>query len=190
MGFIHYLHFDMPLGMKADAMVMTVQDLYPLTLPGYCSATRKAYFKHLTRHNTRRAAAVISVSENTKKDLVNCLRVPEEKIHVIPHGIARDFRLMDDAERLATVRQRHQLPDRFILYTGMHKTHKNLSRLLKAYARLPETQQAEYSLVLTGPVNDDTDILKEETQTLNISPQVMFLGLIPFADLPVLYNLA
>lgn len=62
----------------------------------------------ILRHNTRRAAAVISVSENTKKDLVTCLGVPEEKIHVIPHGIARDFQLMDDAERLAAVRQRQK----------------------------------------------------------------------------------
>ena len=31
----HYLHFDMPLGVKADAAVVTIHDLYPLTLPGY-----------------------------------------------------------------------------------------------------------------------------------------------------------
>ena len=186
----HYLHFDMPLSMKSQALVQTIHDLYPLCIPRYCGALKRSYFEMITRRSTRRARLVISVSQQTRQDLIKYLEVPEEKLVVIPHGYNEAFQRIKDESQLETVRQRHQLPERFVLYTGMHKPHKNLSRLFQAFARLKPAIREYFPLYLTGPETEDTAQLKALANELGIQETVHFLGLLPGEDLPALYNLA
>ena len=51
----HYLHFDLPLGMRHLPLVVTIHDLYPLTVAGYCSRAKRAYFARMARSSARRA---------------------------------------------------------------------------------------------------------------------------------------
>ena len=186
----HYLHFDLPLGMRRIPLVVTIHDLYPLVLPGYCSAAKRGFFRFIARRNAHRAAAVITVSKSTRNDIVEQLSVPEDKIKVIPQGYSQKFRVIDDEGRLGRVRREHRLPERFILYTGNHKYHKNLRRLLQAYAALPRDMRSGIPMVLTGPITEETRQLQELARQLDIESLVSFTGLVPMADLPAMYNLA
>ncbi len=190
MDLYHYPHFDMPLGMRGIPLVMTIHDLYPLTLPGYCSPLKRQYFYRLARHNAQRASRVITISQHTQKDIQQWLQCPPEKIRLIPQGYSRQYRPIQDRQHLTEVRQKYRLPEKFILYVGNHKPHKNLARLLKGYRLLPDEMQREYALVLTGPISQNTKTLQDLADCLDIRPQVLFLGLIEEKDLPGLYNLA
>ncbi|OPZ99489.1 MAG: D-inositol 3-phosphate glycosyltransferase [Planctomycetes bacterium ADurb.Bin412] len=186
----HYPHFDMPLGMRGIPLVMTIHDLYPLTLPGYCSPLKRQYFYRLARHNARRASRVITISQHTQRDIQQWLQCPPEKIRLIPQGYSRQYRPIQDSRLLAEVREKHRLPEKFILYVGNHKPHKNLARLLEGYRLLPRETRQEYALVLTGPISQYTKTLQDLAERLDLRPQVQFLGLIGEEDLPALYNLA
>jgi len=186
----HYLHFDMPLGMRKIPLVFTVHDLYPLVLPEYCSELKKKFFRYICQENARRAAGVITVSQNTKKDILEHLDIPEEKITVIPQGYSTGFRPIDDVDALKGIAEKYQLPQSFLLYTGNHKPHKNLARLFQAYAILPAALRQEMHLVLTGPITADTENLRQLAMKLGIDRQIKFIGLIDPDDLPGLYNLA
>lgn len=186
----HYPHFDMPLGMRGIPLVMTIHDLYPLTLPDYCSPMKRQYFHWLTRHNARRASRVITISQHTQRDIQQWLQCPPEKIRLIPQGYSRQYQPIQDRQHLTEVRQKHRLPEKFILYVGNHKPHKNLARLLEGYRLLPKETRQEYALVLTGPISKYTKTLQDLADRLDIRPQLQFLGLIGEEDLPALYNLA
>ncbi len=186
----HYPHFDLPWGMRDVPLVMTIHDLYPLTLPDYCSGLKRRYFYQVLRHNARRAGRVITISEHTKKDILQYLGIPEEKIRLIPQGYDRKYQPIADLDKLSGIRKKHRLPERFILYVGNHKPHKNLERLLEGYRQLPDEMRQEYTLVLTGPISKYSERLRELAGGLGISPKVRFLGLIGEEDLPGLYNLA
>lgn len=186
----HYLHFDMPLGMRHLPLVMTIHDLYPITVPGYCSAAKRRYFYHVTRLNLRRAARVIAISQHTCHEILRNFDVPAEKIVVIPQGRSDAHRPIEDTELLTRIKQRYHLPDQFIIYTGNHKPHKNLQRLFQAYARLPENMRQAQALVLTGPLSDNTQALRGVADSLGVADRVMFLGAVPADDLIPLYNLA
>jgi glycosyltransferase involved in cell wall biosynthesis len=185
----HYLNFDMPVGMRGIARVVTIHDLYPLTLAGYCSRAKRAYFGWINRRSCERAERVIAVSEHTKKDIIENPNIPEEKIKVIYQGFSERFQPVEDQEALGRIRQRYQLPERFILYTGTHKPHKNLMRLVEAFARL-DRRFAEVALVMTGPITRDSELLKAKAEALGVVKRLHFKGLVAMEDLPGIYTLA
>ena len=186
----HYPHFDAPLGLRKIPLVLTVHDLYPLTVADYCSPAKRAYFRHLAGANVRRAAAVITISQHSKKDLMEHLGVPEQKITVTPLGFSTDFHPIDEPDYLQAIRQKYQLPHEFIFYCGNLKPHKNLRRLLQAYASLPESLRRNFPLRFTGqPAACDKGLLTL-TGDLGLNQDLSFLGWVDQNDLPALYNLA
>jgi glycosyltransferase involved in cell wall biosynthesis len=186
----HYPHFDLPLTMRDLPLVITIHDLYPLTVPGYCSALKRAYFQRLTKHNVHRADKVIAISEHTKKDLIQHLQLPAEKITVIPQSHAPQYQPIENANYLESIRRKYSLPNQFILYTGNHKPHKNLPRLLQAFAQLDDSLRQTFHLVLTGQVGAEAGQLLQLATKLNIQHQIHFTGWLDQQDLPAVYNLA
>lgn len=186
----HYPHFDLPLAMRNLPLVITIHDLYPLTVPGYCSTLKRAYFHRLAKHNVLRADRVIAISEHTKNDLLQYLQLPPEKITVIPQSHATQYQPIVDAQLLESIRQKYSLPDQFILYTGNHKPHKNLPRLLHAFAQLKDSLRQSFPLILTGQVNAEVEQLLQLATKLNIQNQIRFTGWLDQQDLPAVYNLA
>ena len=186
----HYTHFDAPIGLRQAPLVLTILDLYPLTLPDYCSPAKRLYFKHLTKYNARRAAMITTISHYSKKDIVEHLNIPEQKIVVTPLGFTSDFHPIDNQLHLDLIQKKYQLPPEFIFYCGNHKPHKNLTRLITAYARLPESLKQNFPLVLTGKPEGPSLYLSQLTGQLKITQNVSFTGWIDQQDLPPLYNLA
>jgi len=186
----HYPHFDLPLGLRRVPIMITLHDLYPLSDVGYCSAVKRAYFYRLTRRAVRRAVRVIAISEYTKNEAVRLLNVPAEKITVVPQSHDPVHHPIDDIELLSRIREKYNLSKRFIFYTGNHKPHKNLVRLLNSYARLSGELRREYPLVLAGGLSPQTKQLVLQTTELGIEKDVVFLGWVAAEDLPALYNLA
>ena len=74
----------------------------------------------------RRADAIVVVSQNTKKDLLNLFDVDEKKVHVIYHGID-----IPDMQRVAKERI---IKDEYFLYVGRRSAYKNFKRFVTAFA--------------------------------------------------------
>ena len=84
----------------------------------------------------RSSNRILTVSEASKRDILRFFDVPPEKIAVIYNGIDDRFRRQPPEEEFVRVRERYQLQGDFVLYAGNVKPHKNLSRLLDAFARV------------------------------------------------------
>jgi glycosyltransferase involved in cell wall biosynthesis len=91
------------------------------------------------------------------------------------------------AEQKQTVRQKHQLPDKFILCVGTVEKRKNQLTVLKAFHELNEQG---LSLVFIGRETDYAAELKTYIQANNLGEKVIFLKNISQEDLPVIYQLA
>ncbi len=75
----------------------------------------------------RRAAAIITVSQHAKREIVAGLHLPPEKVHVIYEAAAPQYRVMTDAAELDRVRRRYQLTDR-LCCTWAPSSHAKTSR--------------------------------------------------------------
>lgn len=83
-----------------------------------------------------KADAIIAVSEVTRQHVMQYLHVGPERVATVYSGVDEVFRSRHDSDRLAAVRQRYSLPDRFFLYSGAVYPPKNFARLIRAYAKV------------------------------------------------------
>jgi glycosyltransferase involved in cell wall biosynthesis len=132
----------MPEGLLAPGLpqVTTVHDLLPLLYPSEYPR-QQYYFRHYVPAVLRASRAVIVISESTRRDLLRFYDVAPEKIHVVLSGY--------DAERFVPA---HPAPpsdgEPYLLYVGNVMPHKNLVRLMEAFALV--APQLPVRLVLRG----------------------------------------
>jgi glycosyltransferase involved in cell wall biosynthesis len=145
--------------------------------------------RFLVPRYARHAAAIIAVSEVTREQLIEFLKVPAERIAAIYSGIGDEFRVQQSSEVLAAVRERYKLPERYVLYAGAIYPPKNFRRLVQAYARVgPELG---VSLVIAGGTNRflSADELKEP-ERLGLGEWVKWAGWIEPNMMPAFYQMA
>jgi glycosyltransferase involved in cell wall biosynthesis len=113
------------------------------------------------------------------------LGVGADKITVIPVALGRDFR-----PRTLTPSDsaKYGLRSPYILYVGNFKPHKNVPRLLEAYAALPASLRAVYQLVLAGSDEEHRPVLHTLANQLGVGDRVVFPGLIADEDLSAIYS--
>jgi glycosyltransferase involved in cell wall biosynthesis len=130
---------------------------------------------------------VITISENTKKDLIEVTGFPVERIHVAYPGCHRRFTVIGRTvvKRYLAVKK---LPPRYILFLGTMDPRKNIRRLLESYALLSKRLRREYCLVLAGWEGWDYEGVIKTIDKLGIGPSITYLGYVPDEETPLLYN--
>ncbi|MSR05443.1 MAG: glycosyltransferase family 1 protein [Gemmatimonadetes bacterium] len=186
------LHLPVPVGPLAGGFpfVVTIHDLAVLTFPQYF----RPWFRNVARvmlpRVARAARAVLTVSEASKRELVEHLGLSPERVVVTPNGVDPEFQPEDpEGPRAREVRGRLNLPASFILCVGTVEPRKNLPRVFEALAVL-RRQAGDVRLIHAGPdgwLHRDTHAAVARH---GLTGAVTFLGRVPRTDLPVLYSLA
>lgn len=178
----HSPYFYMPYVLPCPSAV-TIYDLIPLVFPEGFSAGQRLIFRLMVGLALRTARAVIAISAATRADLVRYFNLSPERVHVTPLAADASFYPRPPAE-VAAVRARYGLPDQYILYVGINKPHKNLPRLIEAYAKIAGAPP----LVLAGREDARYPQARERVEALGLGGRVCFPGDIASADLPALYS--
>jgi glycosyltransferase involved in cell wall biosynthesis len=173
---------------RIPAVVM-VPDAYFARHPEHHPKWQRLQLGYRVPRALRLARRIIVPSEATKRDLIDLYRVQEEKLRVIPHGVARRFRPMAPAE-LTSVREQYQLPEAFMLYVGALQPRKNLVRLVSAFGGLSTEMRKAYPLLLSGAQRWMYDELRTVAEPFVAEGTLRFLGFVEDQDLPALMNLA
>ena len=188
---VHFPHFNIPILYRRPYTV-TIHDLTLSIYPGRKMTKwyhRLAY--HLTIKNaTKKAKKIIAVSQNTKQDIVDLLHIPEEKIEVIYNGISDKFTLIQDPSITKKTLQKYKITKQFLLYTGVWRSHKNLPRLIEAFAILRNSKHLDLQLVITGKPDPHYPEVKESVIAHNLQEDVIFTDLVKEKELIHLYNAA
>jgi len=146
----------------------------------------QTYMRLLLPSSCRRADHIAAISTNTKNDLMKFLHVEHEKITVIPLAASDSFSRVNDNVVLEQVKQRYQLPNCYLLFTGGITPRKNLTTLVRAFEQIRHTHP-ELHLVLTGSRGWHN---KVELALIAANPAIHRLGFVPDEDMPALYTLA
>jgi glycosyltransferase involved in cell wall biosynthesis len=190
---LHSPHYTTTVVVGAWWRVVTFHDVTFFLLPERYPALRCAYFRAASRAGARLADLAIAVSRTVKADVERHLPIPPERVRVVPLAAAPSYRPLDDPPRMAAVRAKYSLPDRFVLNVGALEPGKNQATLLRAFARLKaqaSSTRSEQALVIAGPPAWRYERLIHLADRLGLAGQVRFLGYVPAEDLPALYNLA
>ncbi|WP_210491579.1 glycosyltransferase family 1 protein [Patulibacter sp. SYSU D01012] len=168
--------------------VVTILDLIYEAYPGTFPPAALMGLRALVGPAARRATRVITISEAVKRDVVARLRVPAERVR--PVLLGSGVRPADAATPEAELRERLALGDgRLALCVSAALVHKNLPRLLEAFARL-DPGHDDVRLVVAGHHGREHDALVAEVARLGLTGRVVLTGWIADEDLEGLYAAA
>lgn len=148
-------YYKIPL-LSAIPAVNQVLDLMYLVFPAYrkqLGIWKRLYYAYLGRAYSRKSISIISDSRHAKQDIIRIWQVDPAKIQVIPLGLADRYMPVTDVDVLNSVKAKFSLPDKFILYLGNFKPHKNVISLVRAF-KLVEKKFPDQKLVLAGPLDE------------------------------------
>ncbi len=170
--------------------IITIHDLAFLRFPHFFRHTRRVYQQFFTPRSAQRAALIIAVSEHTRRDIVELLKIPEDRVRVIYPVLEERFTLPCFAETIQAFRQRRQLPEHFILFLATLEPRKNLPRLLEAYRLLKRETDLPHTLVLAGAKGWYVQTLVQQVHALGIEQDVRLVGYVPEEEKPLWYHAA
>ncbi|MFH1536436.1 MAG: glycosyltransferase family 1 protein [Patescibacteria group bacterium] len=176
--------FSCPIFYKGKKIV-TAHDLIGKIFPENFSYPAKFYWNKLLPYSFTKADHVITVSENSKKDLINYLNIPEEKITVIYEGPHNFLKPLDNSEANNYVRERFDIHDPFILSVSTIEPRKNYKNLIKAFAN---AKRGDTKLVIVGKKAWGFEDIMDLVQKLKLEDKIKFLDYVEDIDLLNLYN--
>ena len=187
----HAPHYVLPVAVRCRSVV-TIHDCIHLMFPQYLrNRAAYAYARGAMWSAATRSDRILTVSEASKRDILHFFNVPPEKISVVYNAIDERFGVEPPAEEIARVRERFQLDHGFVLYAGTIKPHKNLVRLIEAFAELRKGGEfEELKLLIIGDEISKLPALRRAVHSHKLHKHVRFLGFLPDETLAALYRLA
>jgi glycosyltransferase involved in cell wall biosynthesis len=188
-GFAVFPNYLAPIGVPCP-FVNVVHDLAIIRTPAFFNLSKLALQRSLLPFVVREAAAVATVSEASRRDVVSLLRVPEHRILMLPGAPHPACRPPTDAE-VVEVRRRFGLERPYLLSVGTLEPRKNLPTLLRAFDRLlarGSSAAADVDLVIVGGRGWRDRELRAEIGKRLATGRVHTLGYVPERDLIGLYG--
>ena len=170
-----HTQYVVPPGLRCPTVV-TVHDLSFEHHPEWMAPHDRVLFQTLVPRAVRRAARVLTVSETTRRDLVERYRVPSERVVVTHNGVHHRFR--PDGPRL-------ERPP-FLLFVGALHPRKGLVVALEALARLPDAPP----LLVVGPAKHGAPAVEAAVARLGLERRVELVGHVDDDELARLYRSA
>ena len=183
-------YYLMPVLLPCPAVVV-FHDLIARKFPQYISSVRaRAYFRFTLYLSTRRAAAVVTDSGASQRDLADVYRLRPTRLHLVHPGVDQVF-YPRSSEESRRVLEPYGLPERYVLYFGTNKPHKNLPFLVRSWRRVAEALPGQgLGLVIGGHDDSRYRETRDEVERLGLGGTVIFLGDFPEGLLPNLYSRA
>ena len=184
----HATHYVLP-PLRSRAVV-TIHDiihlLYPQFLP---SPAALVYARVMIRRALRRADRIITVSYNSKRDLVDYFGIVPARVDVIYNGVSPRFRSdvpEDDRTRVAA---KYGLRRPYLLFLGGEKPHKNMQNVVRAFGEARRIRpDLPHVLALAGPMPRNSARIDALIAALDLAAAIARPGLIDEEDLPGLLS--
>jgi glycosyltransferase involved in cell wall biosynthesis len=187
----HAPHYVLPVLCRKRAVV-TIHDCIHLLFPQYLPNRMAWHYARLMMGNAvRRSDLVLTVSEASRNDILRFYpEADPERLQVVPNAIDETLLADPGAEEMARVRERYQIRRRFILYAGNVKPHKNLARLISAFALLKQRGHEDLKLLFIGDDASKYPALRRLVEGARLRQDVRFFGFVPDRTLAALYRMA
>ena len=185
---LHGTVYASPL-LAACPTVVTVHDLTFVHQAAALKRFNRLYLRLITRLSVRRAARVIAVSAHSRRELIDWLALPPDRVVTVPNGVSEEF-APAALSAVEIFRRQHGLPPRFILFIGTLEPRKNLVHLIEAFTRARPRLHDETHLVIAGSKGWYYEQIFARVAALAERSAIIFPGFVPAEQLPWWYRAA
>lgn len=202
LSLLHFpIHLDAP-AWSPRRRVVTVLDLIPLIFDDLYRkpqlSLRFRFARWLEFQAARSADRIITISENSARDIEHLLRIPRERIRVTPLGVSNAFFKDFSPDECFRIRAKYRLPHeaRLVLYVGGIDQRKNISGLFEIFRQVCERslegRRPLPLLVISGELSSESEYpaLKSLLEGFAYREHVRLVGYVEDSDLAVLYHSA
>lgn len=185
---LHVPHYNAPV-FTGVPLVITLHDIIHLSHASYRRSYKsRLYARPMLKWITRKARHIITVSEYSRVQIIERLRVPPEKVTAIHNGVNDDFVPLDRHIARKAAAETLGFTDPYVLYVGSLKKYKNVSALLKAFAHCAANKT--HRLLIVGDSSRRKDDLRSEAAALGIAARTTMVHDIDQRLIPALYSAA
>src|SRR5262249_29285808 len=188
MDLFHGTNYCIPIYSPCPTVV-TIHDLSLFTQSHTHEELNVVRGKRRVPIMARRASAIISPSEWTKREIIQHLGIPPEKIRIIAEAARTEMKPVA-ADQCRPILDRHEIHPPYLLYVGTIEPRKNLLTLIRSYDKLVRTTPHKPQLVLAGGRGWLYDEVFKQVEELKLADMVRFTGYVDDRDLPALYSAA
>ena len=167
--------------------VVAIHDLNFHHNPKDLPLLHSRYFNHFFPKYARKAKAIVTASEYSKRDIVSLYGEPPEKITVTWNGASEIFRPLAEKER-ENARRGLTGGAPYFLSVGLLHPRKNLVRLIEAFEKFRKESPSAVKLVLAGPRMFKTAEIFRVWNRMSHREDVLFLGTVPEERLARIYS--
>jgi glycosyltransferase involved in cell wall biosynthesis len=160
-------------------------DVIPLEFPRTQTLAQRLYWQIQLPLAARTAQHIVTISEASKRSIVERLSVPPRRVTVTLPGIDASFAPPTDAH-VTMLRERLRIPKPYLLTVGTIEPRKNIDKLVRGFARV--ARRIPHTLVIAGRFGWKTDAVRRALADPRLHGRVVLLGTVEPADLPVLYG--
>ncbi len=169
--------------------VTTVHDLYFYENYDKCDKLGGKFLYTTLPKQLLKMDRIIVPSFFTKKELMENLKIREEKISVIYEGVDPEvFNINYSQETISGILKEYCLPMNYILFVGTLEPRKNIEGLIFSYKRLQEILNNPPKLVIVGQKGWEYEKIYDLTLQLGLQKEIIFTGFIPQEHLPIFYR--
>lgn len=191
------MHYNAPiLPIRAKEKWVTIHDVAHLAIADMLklSFAKRLYAKMLMYSSTHFYNKIYTVSEFSKNEIIKYENIAPEKIAITYNTVdINKYYMIEDSNKLEYVKSKYSLPDKYILYVGNVKPHKNLIRLLEAYYLYKKYNENPIKLLIVGKKDGfitGIDNIKNVIDKYDLGTEIKFTGYVEDDDLPAIYSMA
>jgi glycosyltransferase involved in cell wall biosynthesis len=172
--------------------VGTVHDFSSTHVKDKYDPARMIFIKKLTPILIRRLDMILTVSENSKKDIIDFCGIAEDRIVVTPNGVDVEvYNPLNRQESVAAIETKYKVERPFILYVSrIEHPGKNHVTLIRAFNCFKDKTGAPHKLILAGSKWSRSDEVEKVAEASPHVKDIRFIGFVDDADLPHLYRAA
>jgi glycosyltransferase involved in cell wall biosynthesis len=189
---LHVPSYRRLLWRKPCALVATIHDLAPFSVPAKYDWKRMFYGRVVARKLATRQDHIIAISQNTARDVKKWFGLPDRRVSIVLNGLEHDrfFPGNRDSARAVAARQ-HALRQPFFLYVArLEHPAKNHVRLISAFNQFKTSTGSSWQLAFGGSNWHGAETIHDAAKASPFAKDIRHLGFVGDKDLPTLYRAA
>ncbi len=185
-----FLSPDNYLSLKAKTKtVLITHDLAHIHYPNEIPFLTKKFYNHYVQKYIERADQIITVSDFTKKDIIQNYGTSSDKIEVVYNACTPNFQPAEDHEKDA-IRKKYAEEQAYFFYIGSINPRKNIIRLIKAFDQFKEKTKSPIKLLLGGRLAWQSGPIKDTFENAKYKSEIKLLGYLEEEELPKVISAA
>ncbi len=167
-------------------LIVSIHDLLFFRYPEFYPLIDRQIYKLKTIRACKKANLIIAISEQTKQDLIEFLKVPEHKIKVHYQSCHEQFRIKHTESDIAKIKSKYGINKPYIVQVGTLEERKNALITLKAYNCCKSKD--DFNIVLVGNRTPYCHELEQYVTDSKLKDKVVFIYKSDFFDFPLSFQ--